>query len=148
MSQNKKPTPPVLYKDTDTIKTTKVPMPTSIDLYNKIHHDDFPKLNPHSDSEVRVMDDHVFQNIKLSSLYMVASITLILPYVEMLEWIINHTKSDKFLINNVNDQFVCVFLPIMVNKYYKLKEPKVRRNIDFMVKFNEHHNTNQLLASC
>jgi hypothetical protein len=32
-------------------------------------------------------------------------------------------------------------------KYYKLKEPEVRLNTDFVVKFYEQHNTNQLLAS-
>jgi hypothetical protein len=34
-----------------------------------------------------------------------------------------------------------------VNNHYKLKEPEVRLNTDFVVKFYEQHNTNQLLAS-
>jgi hypothetical protein len=32
---------------------------------------------------------------------------------------------------------VGVFLPVEINKYYKLREPEVRLNIDFMVKFYE-----------
>jgi hypothetical protein len=47
----------------------------------------------------------------------------------------------------VNDQCVRVFLPMEVRKYYELKEPEVRLNTDFMVKFYEKHNTNQLLAT-
>jgi hypothetical protein len=95
MSQKKPPAPPPLYRDMDTSTTSKVPLPTWNDLYNKIHHDDFPEFTPHSDPEVRVLDDHVFQNIKLSSLYMVASRTLVFPCVESLEWIINHTNAEN-----------------------------------------------------
>jgi hypothetical protein len=67
MSQKNPSAPPPLYRDTDTSTTTKVPMPTWLELYNKIHNDDFPEFTLHSDPEVRVLDDQVFQNIKLSS---------------------------------------------------------------------------------
>jgi hypothetical protein len=32
-------------------------------------------------------------------------------------------------------------------KYYKIRDAKVKLNNEFMVKFYEHHNTGQLLAS-
>jgi hypothetical protein len=44
-------------------------------------------------------------------------------------------------------EFIGVFLMVEVQKYYKLREPKERLNTDFLVKFYERHNTNQLLAS-
>ena len=78
---------------------------------------------------------------------MVASRTLVFPCIETLEWIINHTKVEKCVINDVDDQCVGVFLPMEVSKYYKLREPEVQLNIDFVVKFHEQHNTNQLLVS-
>jgi len=34
---------------------------------------------------------------------------------------------------------------MQINKYYKLKEPELRLNTDFMVDFYEKHNTSQLL---
>jgi hypothetical protein len=118
-----------------------------VDLYNKIHHDDFPEFTPHSDPKVRVLDDQVFQNIKWSVLYMVASRTPILPCIETLEWIIHHTNVEKCLINNVDEDCVGILLPVEVRKYYKLREPEVRLNTDFVVEFYNHHNTGQLLAS-
>jgi hypothetical protein len=145
---HKKPSiPPPLYRDTDTNMTTKVPMPSCLELYNNIHHDQFPEFTPHNDPKVRVLDGQVFQNIKLSSLYMVASRTPTFPCIETLEWIIDHTKVEKCVIIDVADQFVGDFLPVEVNKYYKLREPEVRLNTNFMVKFYEKHNTNHLLAS-
>ena len=53
----------------------------------------------------------------------------------------------KFLINDENGICVKVFLPIEVQKYYKLRDPEERLNIDFVVKFYEFHDTNRLMAS-
>jgi hypothetical protein len=108
---------PSLYKDMDITMIAKVPIPSSLELYNKIHHDDFPEFIPHRDLKLRVLDDQVFQNIKLLSLYMIAAKNLVFPYIETLEWIINHTKDEKCVINNVDNQCVGVFLPIEVRKH-------------------------------
>jgi hypothetical protein len=147
MSQKKPTNPPPLFKDTDMSMTSKVLLPTWLDLYKKIHHDDFPEFTPHSDPEVRELDDQMFQNIKRSSLYMVASRTHVLPCVETLEWIIHHTNAENFLINNRDGECINVFLPTEVSAYYKLKDVEVRLNKDFVVEFYECHNTSQLLAS-
>jgi hypothetical protein len=37
-------------------------------------------------------------------------------------------------------------MPVEVNKYYKLREPKVKINTNLMDEFCEKHNTNRLLA--
>jgi hypothetical protein len=95
MSQKKSANPPPLYKDTNVSTTSKVLMPTWINLYNKIHYDEFPEFTPYSDSEVRVLDNQVFHNIKRSLLYLVASKTLFFPCMETLEWIIHHNDADK-----------------------------------------------------
>jgi len=147
MSQKKPPAPPPLYRDTDMGTTSKVPFPTWTELYNKTYNDDFPEFTPHSDLEARVLDDRVFQNIKLLSLHMVASRTPIFRCVETLEWIINHTNAKKNLLNDVDGKRVGVFLPVDISKYYKLGEPEVYLNTDFVVKLYEHHNTSQLLSS-
>jgi len=147
MSQKKPLAPSLLYKDMDTSMTFKVSLPAWYDLYKKNYNGDFPELTPNSDPKVRVLEDHVFQNIKSSSMHMVASRTVVFLCVETLELIINHTNVKKCLINNVNDQCVGVFFPLEVSKYYKLKELEFRLNTDLMVKFYEHHNTSQLLAS-
>jgi hypothetical protein len=73
-----------------------------LDLYNKIHHNDFPVFTPHSDPEVRILDSQVFQNIKWSLLYMVASKTLVFPCIETLKWVIHQTDAKKSLINNLD----------------------------------------------
>jgi len=57
MSQKKPTNPPPLYKDIVASSKFKVLLPTWLDLYNKIYHDDFPEFTPHSDLEVRVLDD-------------------------------------------------------------------------------------------
>jgi hypothetical protein len=78
---------------------------------------------------------------------MVASWTPVLPCINTLEWIIGHKYADKCLINDVEGNCVGVFLSVEVNKYYKLIEPEVRLNADFMVKFYEIHDIGRLLAS-
>jgi len=77
----------------------------------------------------------------------VAFQTLVLPYIETLGWIIDNTKTMKCTFNNEEGECVGVFLPIEVQKYYKLRDPEERLNIDFVVKFYEYHDTNRLLAS-
>jgi hypothetical protein len=102
---------------------------------------------PHNDPEVSFLDDEVFPNIKWSVLHMVASKTPVLPHIETIEWLINHTNFNKWLVIDREGKCIGVFLSMEVNKYYKLSEPKVRLNADFMVNFYELHNTSQILSS-
>jgi hypothetical protein len=78
---------------------------------------------------------------------MVASRTPVFPYIEVLKWLINHTDRNKCLINDENGGCIGFFLSTEVQKYYKIKDPKERLNMDFVVKFYELHDTNRLMAS-
>jgi hypothetical protein len=147
MSQKKTTNPPPLFKDRDNNTTSKVMLPSWIDLYNKIQYEYFLEFTPHSDLEVRELDDQVFQNIRRSSLYMVVAKTHIFPCVDLLEWIIHHVDVEKFLLNNKYGECISVFLPTKVSMYYKLKDVEFKLNKDFLVVFHEHQNINQLLSS-
>ena len=78
---------------------------------------------------------------------MVACQTPILPCIETLGWIIEHTDAKKCLVNDDNGRCVGVFLPIEVQKYYELRDAEERLNTEFVVKFYEFHDTNRLMAS-
>jgi len=67
--------------------------------------------------------------------------TPIFPCIEVLKWIIDHTDGKKFLINDENGRCVRYFLPIEVQKHYKLRDLEERLNTYFMVKFYEFHDT-------
>jgi hypothetical protein len=81
------------------------------------------------------------------SYHNINSRTPVLPCIEILGWIIDHADTMKCTINNAEGECVGVFLPVEVQKYYKLRDPEERLNIDFVVKFYEYHDTNMLLAS-
>jgi hypothetical protein len=117
------------------------------DLFNKIRREEYPEYIPHSDPDMRVLDDQVFPNIRRSYLNMVVSKTLIFPYIEVLKWLIDHTNRKKLLINNENGGCIGVFLPTEVQKYYKLSDQEEWLNTEFMVKFYEFHDTSRLMAS-
>ena len=78
---------------------------------------------------------------------MVASRTTIFPCIEVLKWLIDHTDTQKCLINDDNGGCVREFLPIEVQKYYKIRDPEERLNMDFVMKFYEHHDTSWVMAS-
>jgi hypothetical protein len=78
---------------------------------------------------------------------MVARRTPVFPYIELLKWLIDHTDTQKCLINDNNGECVRVFLPVEVQKYYKLRDPEERLNTDFIIKLYEHHDTSQVMAS-
>jgi hypothetical protein len=53
----------------------------------------------------------------------------------------------KWTINNEEGECVGVFLLVEVQKYYKLRDPKERLKIEFVVRFYDFHDTSKLLAS-
>jgi hypothetical protein len=53
----------------------------------------------------------------------------------------------KCTINNAEGERIGIFLPVGVQKYYKLRDPEERLNTYFVVKFYEYHDTNSILAS-
>ena len=101
---------------------------------------------PHSNPEVQILDDELFPNIQRSNLHSVTSRTPVLPNIETLGWIIDHADTVKCTINNEQGECVGVFLPMEVQKYYKLRDTEERLNKDFVVKFYEVHDTSRLLS--
>jgi hypothetical protein len=93
------------------------------------------------------LDDEVFINIHKAYLHMVVSRTLVFPCIELLKWLIDHSDAQKCVINDDNGQIIGVFLPVEVQKYYKLREPDERLNKDFVVKFYQKHDTSKIMAS-
>jgi hypothetical protein len=89
----------------------------------------------------------VFPNIRQSSLHRVASRTLIFPCIKTIGWIIDHEKMVKCTINNDKGDCFGIFIPVEVKKYYKLRDPEERLNIDFFFTFYELHETSWLVAS-
>jgi hypothetical protein len=53
---------------------------------------------------------------------MVARRSPVFTYIEVLKWLIDHTNGNKFLINDENGGCVRLFLPIKVQKYYKIMD--------------------------
>jgi len=93
------------------------------------------------------MDDKVFINIRKAYLHMVVSRTPIFPCIELLKWLIDHTDAQKCLINDDNGQIAGVFLPLVVQNYYKLGDPDELLSTDFVVKFYQKHDTSKIMVS-
>jgi hypothetical protein len=110
-------------------------------------HEEFPKYSLHSDPDMRKLDDEVFVNIHKAYLHMVARRTLVFPCIELLKWLIDHNDAHKCVINDDNGQITGVFLPVEVQKYYKLREPYECLNKDFVVKFYHKHDTSKIMVS-
>jgi len=106
---------PPLYNDTEPSIGSKVPLPSLNDLFNKFKHSDYLEFTPHSSPKIRAIYDQVFSNISHSLLHMVVARSPVLPYVEALEWVINHTYAAKCLINDEQGQCVlCTWAYIQI----------------------------------
>jgi hypothetical protein len=132
---------PPTFGDTEESTRSKVALPQWGDLFNIIIEEDYLEYIPHSNLDLRVLNDQVFLNIRRSYLHMVARRTLVLPYIEVLKWLINHMDEKISFINDENGVCVRFFLPIEVHKYYKLRDLEEWLNIDFVVKFYDFHDT-------
>jgi hypothetical protein len=125
---------PLTFGDTKVRTGSKMALPHWGELFNKIRWEECPEYIPHNDLDVRALDDEVFLNIQWSYLHMVARRTPVFPYIEVMKWLIDHIDTHKCLINDDNGGCVRVFLPVEVQKYYKLRDPEEQLNTDFMVK--------------
>jgi hypothetical protein len=138
---------PLSFGDTEVNIGTKTTFPQWEDLFKEIRHEEFPKYAPHSNPDTRKMDDEVLVNIHKAYLHMVVRRTLVFPCIEILKWLIDHNNAHKCVINDHNCQIVGVFLPIEVQKYYKLREPDECLNKDFVMKLHQKHDTSKITAS-
>jgi hypothetical protein len=140
-------TQPPAFGDTEASTGTKATLPHWGELFKKISWEKFPEYILHSHPDVRNLNDEVFLNIRRSYLHMVANKTPVSPCIEFLKWLIDHIGTQNFLINDDNGGCVRVFLPVEVQKYYKLRDPEERLNTYFVVNLYECHNTSQVMAS-
>jgi hypothetical protein len=138
---------PSVFGDTKESTRSKVMFPQWGEIFEQISWEEYPEYIPHSDPDVRALDDQVFLNIRLSYLHMVANRTPFFPCIEVLKWLIDHTDQQKCLINDEHGGCVGAFLQIEVQKYYKLRDPKEWLNTYFVVKFYKFHDTSRLMAS-
>jgi hypothetical protein len=134
-STKKEFTQPLTFGDTEASTGSKVVLPHWGDLYRKISQEDYLEFTPHNNLDVRILDDQVFPNIRRSYLHRVACRTPVLPCIEILGWIIDHADTVKCMVNNVEGECVGVFLPVEVQKYYKLRDPEERLNTDLWSNF-------------
>jgi hypothetical protein len=126
---------------------TKTVFPRWEEIFKKIKKEEFPEYTPHNDPDTRKLDDEVLPNVRRAYLHMVASQTLVFPCIELLKWLIDHTDTQFFLINDANGECIGVFFPSEVQSYYKLRELEERLSTDFVVSFYETHDTNKVMAS-
>jgi hypothetical protein len=138
---------PPAFGDIEASIRTKAVLPHWGELFQKIKWEEFPEYTPHSDPDMRKLDDEVFTNIQRSYLDMVASRNPVFPCIELLKWLIDHTDTQRCLINDDNGECVGVFLPVEVQNYYKLRDPEERPNTDFIINFYEKHDTSKVMAS-
>jgi hypothetical protein len=78
---------------------------------------------------------------------MVERWTLVFPCIELLKFLIDHTDTQKCLINDGNDECVEVLLPSEVQSYYKLRELEKRLSTNFIVSFYVVHETRKVTVS-
>ena len=107
-------TQPPAFGDIEASTRTKAVLPHWGELFKNINWEEFLEYVLHSDPVIRALDDEVFTNIQRSYLHMVASRTLVFPYIELLKWIIDHIDIQKCLINDDNGECVGVFLLVEV----------------------------------
>jgi hypothetical protein len=139
---------PPAFGDTEASTGSKMALPHWGELFNKISQGGIPRNIYHT--VIQMLERSTTKCSRTSDgsyLHMVARRTLVFPCIEVLKWLIDHTDTHKCLINDDNGGCVRVFLPVEVQKYYKLRDPEERLNTDFVMKFYEHHDTSRVMAS-
>jgi hypothetical protein len=138
---------PPTFKDTEASIGAKMEFPHWEEVYKKIKKVEPLEYTPHSDLEMRKIDDEVLPNICRDYLHMVASRSPVFPCIELLNWIIDHTDAQQCLINDDNGECVGVFLPLEVHSYYKIKDSKLKLSTDFILSFYASHHTSKIMSS-
>jgi hypothetical protein len=137
---------PLAFGDTEANIRTKTIFPCWEELFKKIKREETLEYAPHNDPDTRKLDDEVLRNVRKAYLHMVASRTPVFPCFELLKWLIDHTDTQRCLINDHNGECVRVFLPVEVRSYYKLREPEECLSTEFVLSFYQKHNTNKIMA--
>jgi hypothetical protein len=99
------------HKPSTSSTSTQVHIPGWNSLFIKFKDHNYLESTPHSDPDLRVVDDQVFQNIRCSRLHLATTRAPVFPCIEAVEWIINHTNCRNCVINNEKGECIGVFLP-------------------------------------
>jgi hypothetical protein len=78
-------------------------------------------------------------------LHSVASRAPVLPCVELMEWVINHTRAQECKIVNEKGECIGSFLPQDMAYCYKLPDLDESLTKDFVIDFYEQYDTNKIL---
>jgi hypothetical protein len=63
------------------------------EVFKKIKKEEPLEYTLHSNPNTRKLDHEVLPNIRRAYLHLVASRSLVFPYVELLKWLIDHTDA-------------------------------------------------------
>jgi hypothetical protein len=122
-----------------------VKIPSWNNLFTKLKHDDYPKSTPHSDLQLREVDDVVFHTIDKSMLHFVTMRASVMHCIQLMEWVISHTKSLDCKIVNGQGECIGSFLSQYMAICYKLIDPNESLTKDFVISFYEQYETNKIL---
>jgi hypothetical protein len=125
----------------------KVLLPKWNKLFIEIRDEDYLTSTPNGDQTIREMDHRVFPNVHFSRLHMVVVRAHVFPCIEVLAWIIIHDDNKNCIINDEQRQCVGTFLPLEISNCYKLPEPKVLLNKDYVTTFHHQHDVVKIMAS-
>lgn len=80
-------------------------------------------------------DSSVFDNIKKSEIHLIASRPAILPYNDMVQWIISHVDLGSASVVNDAGTTIASLQPDAISRMYKLRKPEVLLNKQFLDTF-------------
>jgi hypothetical protein len=75
--------------------STQVQIPSWNDLLWKLDKGEYLESTPQSDLQLQEVDDEIFPTIKRLMLHSIATRASALPCLELMEWVIIHTKAQE-----------------------------------------------------
>lgn len=111
----------------DTNHTTGVKdCPDWAEIYRVFANSEFPKEDE---------DSSVYDNIKKSEIHLIAARPAILPYNDMVQWIISHVDLGSASVVNDAGTTIASLQPDAISRMYKLRKPEVLLNKQFLDTF-------------
>jgi hypothetical protein len=99
------PTSPI-FKDIKAFIDMQLLFPRWSDIYRKFTEKDYLDVLPPGHPIIKNIDEFVFSNIKRSHLHIVSTRALVMPYLEVIEWITTHTDTENIIV--INDEGKCI----------------------------------------
>ena len=86
-----------------------------------------------------VPSDHTYFNVACSFIHKVAARPKILPYIDMVKWVIDHLNIEDREFKNSKDENICSFMTEYVRTMYHLPTLQLNYEKDFFQRFIEKH---------